>query len=387
MMISTMLSPKSEEVKHFISHQLQAHMHSKRRDSLSDAVIGVLTSGSLQPSKIGRGLAAARGILPKHAIKQIDRFLSNEDIRVQELQSILASLLVGQRQKILVAMDWTVFAKDAQMTLTIRLVTKHGRATPLLWKTVSTKNLKDNKTNYAFVLLEKLRFIVSRQTQVIVLADREFGTLNNMKKMKDELGFDYILRIKRNFTVANKDKEIKKLAHEWVKVNEAICIDNGYLTIQEYPVEKIVIAKEPEMKDTWYLACSTKHISTKTILNYYGKRWGTETSYRDEKDLRFGLGLKKARIKTAERRDRLFLVSAIAIIFLTLLGAASEMVGFDRYIRANTTNIRTHSLFTQGLIVLDLLINLRPEWKERIRDRFLELISSLDAIYEDQYII
>ena len=98
------------------------------------------------------------------------------------------------------------------------------------------------------------------------------------------------------------------------------------------------------MKDMWVLACSLKHIATQTILKYYGKRWSTESSYRDEKDLQFGLGMKKARVKKTQRRDRLFLISAIAIILLTLIGAASEMIGFDRYIKANTIHKRTHSL-------------------------------------------
>ncbi|MBP9722909.1 MAG: hypothetical protein KBD64_07110 [Gammaproteobacteria bacterium] len=160
---------------------LQPYLHAKRLASLGDAVLGTITSQSLQPSKMGDSLAAAKGLLPKHTRKQVDRLISNNGIDVDICQDKLALLLISNRQRIYVAMDWTVFAKDEQMTITLRLVTTHGRATPLLWRTVSAVGLKGNKNSHVFALLEKLRSLALDNCQVIVLADREFGTLNNMK--------------------------------------------------------------------------------------------------------------------------------------------------------------------------------------------------------------
>ena len=386
-MIQPIVQTNSLKVKQFIKSQFSQFHHAKQLDSLSDGVTGVLTSQSLQPSKIGNGLAEARGLLPKHAIKQVDRLLSNEQINPHYCQTLLAKLLISNRKRIYVATDWTVFGKDEQMTLTIRLITKHGRATPLLWKTVSSKTLKGNKTGYVFMLFEKLRRIVPQSTQVFVLGDREFGTLKNMNHLKATLGFDYILRIKRNFTVTDSKKEIKKLAYEWLDLEKATCIDNGFITVTDYAVNKIVICKEPGMKDIWCIACSISDIATETILACYGKRWGTECSYRDEKDLQFGFGLKKARIKNIERRDRLFLLSAIAIIFLTLIGAACEAIGFDKYIKANTTKKRTHSLFTQGRLILKLMPHLKQKWLEPVMNTTLELLAGLDRITDEQFFV
>ena len=118
------------------------------------------------------------------------------------------------------------FRKDHHITLTLRLVTKHGRATPLLWETVSPEGLKDHKTNYVFKLLERLRRIVPIDCQVVILADREFGTIDNMIKLKEALKFDYILRIKRNFTIANSAGEAR-LAHEWYSAEDNITLDNA----------------------------------------------------------------------------------------------------------------------------------------------------------------
>ena len=48
--------------------------------SLANATLGVIKSASLAVNTIGQGLALARGLLTKHAIKQVDRLLSNEEL-------------------------------------------------------------------------------------------------------------------------------------------------------------------------------------------------------------------------------------------------------------------------------------------------------------------
>jgi len=67
------------------------------------------------------------------------------------------------------------------------------------------------------------------------------------------------------------------------------------------------------------------------------------------------MGLGSIRVSTPERRDRLWLLNAFAIALLTLLGAAGEALGDDRYLKSNTTNRRTHSLFRQGCMLYELI--------------------------------
>lgn len=57
-------------------------LHSKRIVSLTNATLGVVRSASLAVNTIGQGLALARGLVTKHAIKQVDRLLSNEGIDI-----------------------------------------------------------------------------------------------------------------------------------------------------------------------------------------------------------------------------------------------------------------------------------------------------------------
>ena len=69
-----------DAVGQVLSGVLGADLHAKRVDSLCDATLGVRHSGSLAVAAIGHGLAAARGTLTKHAIKQGDRLLSNPSL-------------------------------------------------------------------------------------------------------------------------------------------------------------------------------------------------------------------------------------------------------------------------------------------------------------------
>ena len=76
------LGGKLESIRTFIDDVFGHDMHAKRVDSLAGATLGVMTSTSLAVSTIGQALAQARGVATKHAIKQVDRLLSNQKIDV-----------------------------------------------------------------------------------------------------------------------------------------------------------------------------------------------------------------------------------------------------------------------------------------------------------------
>ena len=66
-----------EEVETWTRLVLGETLHPKQLQSVTDGVDGVLHAAYLGVRAIGRGLAAANGLTPKHAIKQIGRLLSN----------------------------------------------------------------------------------------------------------------------------------------------------------------------------------------------------------------------------------------------------------------------------------------------------------------------
>ncbi|CAN5360632.1 hypothetical protein BH10PSE19_BH10PSE19_20160 [soil metagenome] len=89
-------------------------MHKKRQHSVADATMGILASGSLLLHEIGVGLANVRGLIKKHAVKQVDHLLSNKKLDILELSAQWVLYVVGERKEIIVILDWTAFASDEQ---------------------------------------------------------------------------------------------------------------------------------------------------------------------------------------------------------------------------------------------------------------------------------
>ena len=92
----------------------------------------------------------------------------------------------------------------------------------------------------------------------------------------------------------------------------------------ELPVGAVVCVQDPKMDEPWCLVASEAKVPTRVLIRYYGKRWGIEAGFRDIKDMRFGMGLSSMHVSRPDRRDRLLLISALAVAVLSLLGAAAS---------------------------------------------------------------
>ena len=103
----------------------------------------------------------------------------------------------------------------------------------------------------------------------------------------------------------------------------------------------------------------------------------SRSAVRDTKDLRLGMGMGAMHVKSPERRDRLWLINAFAVVLLTLLGAAGEALGYDRMLKTNTAKRRVHSLFRQGCMLYDLIPTM-PETRLRpLMQHFSQMLRGL----------
>ena len=219
-----MMTPKNvlprKRIAEFIEHLYEGDLHAKRVLSLSNATLGVLVSASLAVHAIGQGMAQALGKLSKHGVKQVDRLLSNQGIDVWAFFGYWVPYLVGARPEVVVAMDWTSFAKDGQDTVVLSMLTGHGRATPLMWRTVESSSLKGQMKRHETQLLERLREVVPAGVKVTVVADRGFGDCKLFKTLAEGLGFGYVIRIRGDIYVTSAKGERRKAA-QWVGVGGA----------------------------------------------------------------------------------------------------------------------------------------------------------------------
>jgi hypothetical protein len=357
-----------------LSGLLGEDLHAKRVSSLCDATLGVLHSGSLAICAIGQGLAAARSLKPKHAVKQIDRLLSNTAINVDDILFRWVPFIIGERSSIMVAMDWTDFDADNQATIMLALMSDHGRSTPLVWLTVDKSTLKDRRNFYEHRVLVRLAELLPAETKVCIVADRGFGDQKLYKMLTEDLCFDYVIRFRGNIAVTAATGETRTAA-AWVQAGgRARVLRGAEVTADRYRVGTVVCVQDPDMKQAWCLAASSTDATAKQLTGLYGRRWGIECTLRDSKDLRFGMGLGTIRVKSPERRDRLWLINAFAVVLLTLLGAAGEALGYDRVLKTNTTKRRVHSLFRQGCMLYDLIPTMREQWLRPLMQRFSQML-------------
>jgi hypothetical protein len=136
----------------------------------------------------------------------------------------------------------------------------------------------------------------------------------------------------------------------------------------------VVVVHAPKMQEAWCLATTLVDKKASEVVKLYGKRFTIEETFRDEKNLHFGMGLSATHIRSAERRDRLLLLAAVAHALLTLLGAASEEAGLDRYLKGNTIKRRTHSLYRQGLYWYDCIPTMREDWLAPLMTAFDRIV-------------
>jgi hypothetical protein len=347
------------QIRSFIGGLYGPDLHAKRVDALAGATLGVMTGASLAVAMIGQALAQARGLVTKHAVKQVDRLMSNAGIDVWDSFARWVPQQVGAQRDVLVAMDWTDFDADGQSTLVLSLVTGHGRAAPLIWLTVWKEEIATRRNDYEDACLRRLAETLPPGCRVTILADRGFGD-QKLFAFLTEVGFGYVIRFRGNIRVTDADGECRP-ASEWVgKGGRARKLRDARVTAQGRQVGAVVCVHAKGMKEPWCLAASDPEATTAVLVNHYAKRWTIEPQFRDTKDLRFGMGLSSTRVGEPMRRDRLLLVSAFAMALLTMLGAVGESLGMDRLLKSNTSKTRTHSLFRQGCMLYELIPNM-PE--------------------------
>ena len=363
------VAPKS--VERFADELFAEAVHQRRVDSIALAVVGVVHAVSLSIHAIGRGLSAVRGKDAKHGTKQVDRLLSNSGVQLPVLFGSWVRFIVGDRTEIVVALDWTEFDGDNQATICLYMITRHGRATPLVWKTVPKSTLAGKRNDYEYGVVEQLGSILPPAVKITLLADRGFGD-QKFYAILGIFGWDYIIRFRDCIFVTDASGTTKPAAQWLDKTGRAKMFKGVGVTDDESPVPAVVFVRDKRMKDAWCLATSRTDLGAAAVTKLYGRRFTIEETFRDTKDVHFGMGLSATHIGSAGRRDRLLFLAALAYALLVLLGAAGEHCGLDRTLKANTTKRRTLSLYKQGCHWYDAVPAMADE-------RFELLMNAYDA--------
>ena len=375
---------RTKDVHKFVTGLIANDFHAKRVLSVANGAVGALHAATLSVHAIGLALAEAQGLNPKHAIKQVDRMLSNAGIRMVDFFHHWLAFVLARRPEALLSLDWTEFDADDQSVICLSLVSSHGRATPLLWKTVFKSELKDQRNDHEDELLAM--FAMERPEtlkQATVLADRGFGD-QKLYAYLERLKLDFIIRFRGVIHVQAASGECQP-ASEWLpKTTHPRLLRDVLVTGDKTPVAAVVCVKAKGMKDPWYLATSRADLTGAQVVKCYGRRFTCEENFRDTKDIRFGMALSSTHISVPARRDRLLMLGAIAQALLTLLGAAGERAGLDRMLKANTVKRRTRSLFKQGCFWYGAIPAMPDDRLKLLMDAYAEVVAE-QAVFTELF--
>jgi hypothetical protein len=260
----------AEAVTDTLEELFSEDLHVKRIESLGNATVGLLASAKAGVHAIGIGLAHVRGVLQKHAIKQVDRLFSNEGIDTWKLFALWVPYMLAQRVEAVVALDWTDFDADGQTTLALSLITSHGRATPLVWKTVPKKELAGQRANIEDQVIERFLEVAPSDIRLTLLADRGFADQALFAKL-DEWKMHYVIRMRGN-VVVESDGDSRK-GNEWVAPHgRAVKLRGARITKDRTLVPAVVCIRAAKMKQAWVLVTNRTDLTASEIVKAEGLR-------------------------------------------------------------------------------------------------------------------
>ena len=304
-----------QTVKDFIS-EIFGSLHTKNIMSITSIILGILDSKSIKISNIGRSIAELGGTSDANGIAQVDRLLRNQKIDINQLMLAWSSFLTKDLDEMRINLDWTEFDSDGQSTLSASLQVDSNRSIPLLWKTIYSSDKKGNMNQIEDDMIYNLaKSIGEKNGKVVIVADRGFNDTNFMRFLKNEMGYDFTIRLRSNIYVYTTKTEGAPVYGHISENMQPKIIKNGFITKELFQIETIHIEEDKRKEDgsSFGYFCLVSTEESDDSLSSYGRRFQCEETFRDIKDIRFGLGMSSTWIRNPERRDRLLLLGSIAL--------------------------------------------------------------------------
>jgi len=321
-------------------------MRRSRMKTLSDIVPAAMALFGVGVLALGRAMQT--GTTCKHNIKRVNRFLGNTALEGEALARALFEAFVPEEERALVLADWTDVPNGKLLVFSLPA---NGRSIPFFTKVVAKKAGEGAMIRAENEALAVLQRICSNGPEVTIVADRGFGNQRWIPGVKG-LGFHFVQRVSGVFS-ADTEGYIGKLDEMNLRRGARMRDwGHGVLGEDEAIEGRLVTAFEPDAKEPWYLLTDLDDASVQEVVSIYRRRWWIETTFRDNKNRDWGLGLANVELKDYRRYERLFYIVALAFTFLTAHGAAAEAEGFDKGCKANTRKIRVLNLLRLGHIFI-----------------------------------
>lgn len=338
-----MLSP--EEILPWMKENVKG-MRRSRAKTFASIVPAAMQMHGVGVLSLGRAMETETTC--KHNIKRVNRFLGNSAFEAEALATGIFTAFAPVAGRLLVLADWTDVPNGKLLVFSLPA---NGRSIPFYAEAVAKKAGEGAMKCAEDNALAALQRITQGFDDVIIVADRGFGNQRWIPGAQ-ALGFHFVQRVSCVF-FADTEKYIGKLEEmnlrKGARMRDWGC---GTLGEDEAIKGRLVTAFDPDAKEPWYLITDLNDAELQEIISIYRRRWWIETTFRDNKNRDWGMGLGNVMLKDYTRYERLFYIVAMAFIFLSAHGAAAEDAGFDKGCKANTRKVRVLNLLRLGYIFI-----------------------------------
>lgn len=340
-------------------------MHKLRFTALKTGIEAALVGKCVSVTGLGR--RSPRPITEKASVKQIDRLVGNPYL-VQEapmLYRAMAHWSIAQAKRPLVLVDWSPVSHDEQFHVLRASVPAGGRG-KTLYQEVHPQSQCGNR-DVQLNFLRMLGQVIPQHCRPIIVTDAGFK--NPWFRAVAAMGWDWIGRIRGTVQVARPEEDswlsAKLLGHllesdEPTFLGEFSLAKSAPLSCAIYGLRKPPKGRVDKTKkgrrsragksrenaarerEPWVIATSLSGGSaiTNEVIDAYAKRMQIEEAFRDTKDEYYGLGLNRARSRSAERFAVLLLINALALFIAWLFGKVAEQGEVHFHYQANTIRTR-----------------------------------------------
>lgn len=323
-------------------------LHRKRFEALMRVATGLLLGGVCSLSGIALRLGGPSRY--KHRLKCVDRLLGSTGLHRwrDALYQQVARVWLKDLAQILVVVDWSDLSEDQRWQFLRASVVVEGRSVTLYEQVYPQKKLGNPVVHREF--LRRLAAILPAGSLPILMTDAGFHS--PWFQAVTERGWEFIGRVRgRNQLSLGKSQD-------WIPVRDlfdrastqARDLGLGAYAYANPTMVRVVLAARQNKgrhclnrygkkragrasakaarsaREPWVLVCSPSlvYLRPEAIVSLYGQRMRIEQSFRDTKNLRWGLGLEVSRSRSRARLEMLLLIAHLASLTQRLIGECAK---------------------------------------------------------------
>jgi hypothetical protein len=284
------------------------------------------------------------GTVAKHNIKRVWRFVRNTGVHVVDGARALVCLAAkAGGGRLFVAVDWVDIGQYKVLRAAVPL---RGRSVPVLFAAYEKWKLYKSQNTFEEAFFLVMKALLPRGCEVVVLADRGFHRAALARRLQ-ELVLGYVIRLTGSATFCS-ERYRGQLYELRLKCGQRRDLGFGQYC-RSRPVTQRVPAYWGGSEPVPWLPATNLTWGWKQIVAAFKQRMMIEELFRDEKNIRYGWGLRQLKLSSAQRLERMLLVPAFAYMFLLLIGLISQRrFSAKHWASAVSRKRKQNSAFTIG---------------------------------------